>query len=203
MALEPSCWDLWPHTHTHKLVNTGKRGPPIVPLLFFSQHLSYVLYTFGKRGLFSNWGPYCSFCYKSPVWMPKQTHTHRPSHAVLWGLSIVLSFVLLLPNTPWLCARKCYGDIKMSPQLRWSHTLTQLWGHPCPHNSATARAHPHTGLRPVSHWIIEVKMAPTKKGVGSSPEPPNPRTPEPPNPRTPEPPNPRIRFVTRLPLPYQ
>ena len=22
------------HTHTHKLVNTGKRGPPIVPLLF-------------------------------------------------------------------------------------------------------------------------------------------------------------------------
>ena len=28
----------------------------------------------------------------------------------------------------------------MSPQLRWSHTLTQLWGHPCPHNSATASA---------------------------------------------------------------
>ena len=45
----------------------------------------------------------------------KLTHTHRPSHAVLWGLSIVLSFVLLLPNTPWLCAWKC----------------------PCPHNSAT------------------------------------------------------------------
>ena len=70
------------------------------------------------------------------------THTHIPLHAVLWGLSIVLSFVILLPNTPWLCARKCYGDIKMSPQPRWSHTLTQLWGHPCPHNSATARAHP-------------------------------------------------------------
>ena len=32
-----------------------------------SQHLSYVLYTFDKRGPFSNWGPYCSFCYKSPV----------------------------------------------------------------------------------------------------------------------------------------
>ena len=63
---------------------------------------------------------------------------------MLWGLSIVLSFVLLLPNTPWLCARKCYGDIKMSPQLRWSHTLTQLWGHPCPHNSATANPQIHT-----------------------------------------------------------
>ena len=24
----------YPPTHTHKLVNTGKRGPPIVPLLF-------------------------------------------------------------------------------------------------------------------------------------------------------------------------
>ena len=132
-----------PTVYASNRVNTGKRGPPIVPLLFhFSQHLSYVLYTFGKRGPFSNWGPYCSFCYKSPVWMPKQTH--RRLHAVLWGLSIVLSFVILLPNTPWLCARKCYGDIKMSPQLRWSHTLTQLWGHPCPHNSATARAHTHT-----------------------------------------------------------
>ena len=72
------------------------------------------------------------------------TYTHRPLHAMLWGLSIVLSFVILLPNTPWLCARKRYGDIKMSPQLRCSHTLTQLWGHPCPHNSATARAHTHT-----------------------------------------------------------
>ena len=73
------------HTHTHNRVNTGKRGPPIVPLLFitFSQHLSYVLYTFGKRGPFSNWGPYCSFCYKSPVWMPKQTHTHRVPSANL------------------------------------------------------------------------------------------------------------------------
>ena len=70
------------YASTHKLVNTGKQDPPIVPLLFillaFSQHLSYVLYTFGKRGPFSNWGPYCSFCYKSPVWMPKQTHTHIP-----------------------------------------------------------------------------------------------------------------------------
>ena len=47
-------------THTHKLVNTGKRGPPTLFLFcLFSQHLSYVLYTFGKRGPFSNWGPYC------------------------------------------------------------------------------------------------------------------------------------------------
>ena len=80
-----------------------------------------------------------SMCMTLPL-----TDPPRPLHAVLWGLSIVLSFVILLPNTPWLCARKCYGDIKMSPQLRWSHTLTQLWGHPCPHNSATARAHTHT-----------------------------------------------------------
>ena len=66
------------HTHTHKLVNTGKRGSSHCSsfVYTFSQHLSYVLYTFGKRGPFSNWGPYCSFCYKSPVWMPKQTHTH-------------------------------------------------------------------------------------------------------------------------------
>ena len=66
------------HTQTCKHRQTGS---PIVPLLFiltFSQHLSYVLYTFGKRGPFSNWGPYCSFCYKSPVWMPKQTHTPPP-----------------------------------------------------------------------------------------------------------------------------
>ena len=103
------------HTHTHKLVNTGKRGPPIVPLLFATPLICFV-----------------------HVWQTGRLD------AALWGLSIVLSFVLLLPNTPWLCARKCYGDIKMPPQLRWSHTLTQLWGHPCPHNSATARAQTHT-----------------------------------------------------------
>ena len=81
------------NTHTHKLVNTGKRGPPIVPLLFntltFSQHLSYVLYTFGKRGPFSNWGPYCSFCYKSPVWMHKQTHTHTHTTKTLNVLPVI------------------------------------------------------------------------------------------------------------------
>ena len=139
--IKPNIWKTYTYTHTHthtKCVNTGKRGPPIVPLLFilehfrntshmfctrlangglfptgdpivpfvisprfeclnkrthththtqtckhrqtgsshcssfvytltFSQHLSYVLYMFGKRGPFSNWGPYCSFCYKSPV----------------------------------------------------------------------------------------------------------------------------------------
>ena len=44
----------------------------------FSQHLSYVLYTFGKRGPFSNWGPYCSFCYKCLRFecLNKLTHTH-------------------------------------------------------------------------------------------------------------------------------
>ena len=77
------------------------------------------------------------------------THTHKlvntgkpPLHAVLWGLSIVLSFVILLPNTPWLCARKRYGDIKMSPQLRWSHTSATSYFCDCQsththtHNSA-------------------------------------------------------------------
>ena len=72
------------HTHTHtqtcKHRQTGSSHcSSFVYTLTFSQHLSYVLYTFGKRGPFSNWGPYCSFCYKSPVWMPKQTHTHTQS----------------------------------------------------------------------------------------------------------------------------
>ena len=67
------------HTHTQpcKHRQTGSSHcSSFVYTLTFSQHLSYVLYTSGKRGPFSNWGPYCSFCYKSPVWMPKQTHTH-------------------------------------------------------------------------------------------------------------------------------
>ena len=69
------------HTHTHKQTckhrqTRSSHCSSFVYTLTFSQHLSYVLYTFGKRGPFSNWGPYCSFCYKSPVWMPKQTHTH-------------------------------------------------------------------------------------------------------------------------------
>ena len=72
------------HTHTHTHTQTCKHRQTgsshcssFVYTLTFSQHLSYVLYTFGKRGPFSSWGPYCSFCYKSPVWMPKQTHTHN------------------------------------------------------------------------------------------------------------------------------
>ena len=75
------------HTHTHTHTQTCKHRQTgsshcssFVYTLTFSQHLSYVLYTFGKRGPFSNWGPYCSFCYKSPVWMPKQTHTHTHTH---------------------------------------------------------------------------------------------------------------------------
>ena len=73
------------HTQTCKHRQTGSSHcSSFVYTLTFSQHLSYVLYTFGKRGPFSNgpfsnWGPYCSFCYKSPVWMPKQTHTHPPT----------------------------------------------------------------------------------------------------------------------------
>ena len=71
------------------------------------------------------------------------------THILVW-MPCCGDFPLFFPlfyccqTPPWLCARKCYGDIKMSPQLRCSHTLTQLWGHPCPHNSATARAHKHT-----------------------------------------------------------
>ena len=63
--------------------------------LTFSQHLSYVFYTFGKRGPFSNWGPYCSFCYKFPVWMPKQTHTHTPTHSLVLHTLCGHSFVLV------------------------------------------------------------------------------------------------------------
>ena len=56
------------HTQTCKHRQTGSSHcSSFVYTLTFSQHLSYVLYTFGKRGPFSNWGPYCSFCYKSPV----------------------------------------------------------------------------------------------------------------------------------------
>ena len=55
-------------TQTCKHRQTGSSHcSSFVYTLTFSQHLSYVLYTFGKRGPFSNWGPYCSFCYKSPV----------------------------------------------------------------------------------------------------------------------------------------
>ena len=68
------------NTHTHAHTQTCKHrqtgSSHCSSFVYTSQHLSYVLYTFGKRGPFSNWGPYCSFCYKSPVWMPKQTHTH-------------------------------------------------------------------------------------------------------------------------------
>ena len=84
-----------PHTHTHTHTHPPTHCSSFVYTLTFSQHLSYVLYTFGKLGPFSNWGPYCSFCYKSPVWMPKQTHTH--THSCLWPYpprtSIVFSFV--------------------------------------------------------------------------------------------------------------
>ena len=59
------------HTHTQRTCKHRQMGSShcssFVYTLTFSQHLSYVLYTFGKRGPFSNWGPYCSFCYKSPV----------------------------------------------------------------------------------------------------------------------------------------
>ena len=94
-----------PHTHTHtqtcKHRQTGSSHcSSFVYTLTFSQHLSYVLYTFGKRGPFSNWGPYCSFCYKSPVWMPKQTHTPLYTPANLWGTPIVFSIVYTLTCLP-------------------------------------------------------------------------------------------------------
>ena len=94
---------VWSYKLTHAQVckhrQTGSSHcSSFVYTLTFSQHLSYVLYTFGKRGPFSNWGPYCSFCYKSPVWMPKQTHTHTHTHThtvhmALVGYFIVFSFV--------------------------------------------------------------------------------------------------------------
>ena len=88
------------HTHTHTTCKHRQTGSShcssFVYTLTFSQHLSYVLYTFGKRGPFSNWGPYCSFCYKSPVWMPKQTHTHTHTHTHI-PIIIPLSMIDILP----------------------------------------------------------------------------------------------------------
>ena len=37
------------HTHTPKLVNTGKRGPPIVPLLFILEHFRNTSHMFCTR----------------------------------------------------------------------------------------------------------------------------------------------------------
>ena len=87
-------------TQTCKHRQTGSSHcSSFVYTLTFSQHLSYVLYTFGKRGPFSNWGPYCSFCYKSPVWMPKQTHTHtRCTHGTCGVLDCLLFCDQTRPN---------------------------------------------------------------------------------------------------------
>ena len=95
------------HTHTHtqtcKHRQTGSSHcSSFVYTLTFSQHLSYVLYTFGKRGPFSNWGPYCSFCYKSPVWMPKQTHTVVIDQT-LRGLLLFFPLSLYLRHSHRLC----------------------------------------------------------------------------------------------------
>ena len=100
-----------PHTHTptHTQPCKHRQTGSSHCSSTFSQHLSYVLYTFGKRGPFSNWGPYCSFCYKSPVWMPKQTHTCLYDH----NLRGHLLFFLLLPNSrqPYkLCTRTTSED---------------------------------------------------------------------------------------------
>ena len=74
-----------PHTHVQTCKHRQTGSSHCSSFVYtFSQHLSYVLYTFGKRGHFSNWGPYCSFCYKSPVWMPKQTRTHTPRSLRPW-----------------------------------------------------------------------------------------------------------------------
>ena len=97
----PTTYGVRVHTHTQtcKHRQTGSSHcSSFVYTLTFSQHLSYVLYTFGKRGPFSNWGPYCSFCYKSPVWMPKQTHTHTTLYT-LWGTCGVLDCLLFCDQT--------------------------------------------------------------------------------------------------------
>ena len=62
----------------------------IVPLLLILDMLS-------NWGLSPNWGPYCSFCYRSPVWMWIQTHTCADStKCILVGNYIVCSFVCVL-----------------------------------------------------------------------------------------------------------
>ena len=77
------------HSQTCKHRQTGSSHcSSFVYTLTFSQHLSYVLYTFGKRGPFSNWGPYCSFCHKSPVWM-HETKSHTHTHSMCWTSTIL------------------------------------------------------------------------------------------------------------------
>ena len=148
------------HTHTHtktcKHRQTGSSHcSSFVYTLTFSQHLSYVLYTFGKRGPFSNWGPYCSFCYKSPVWMPKQTHTHTP---------------LLSPGaTPTVLEQPVNFPLWLSAFL----VIPPALNHPSRYLPVTVLAsHPYTILpelppsfpfpSPCSHFIIHQPVCPSR-----------------------------------------
>ena len=86
------------HTQTCKHRQTGSSHcSSFVYTLTFSQHLSYVLYTFGKRGLFPTGDPIVPFVI-SPQFecLNKRTHTPTPTHTVhmaLMGYFIVFSFV--------------------------------------------------------------------------------------------------------------
>ena len=73
------------HTQTCKHRQMGSSHcSSFVYTLTFSQHLSYVLYTFGKRGPFSNWGPIVPFVI-SPRFecLNKRTHTHTHTNVCL------------------------------------------------------------------------------------------------------------------------
>ena len=100
-----------PPTHTHTHTQTCKhRQTGVLPLFLFclySNIFATPLICFvhvWQTGAFFQLGPYCSFCYKSPVWMPKQTHTHTHTHSRLWPnpprTSFVLSFVPVLKTFP-------------------------------------------------------------------------------------------------------
>ena len=127
------------HTHTQTCKHQQTESShcsSFVYTLTFSQHLSYVLYTFCKRGPFSNWGPYCSFCYKSPVWMPKQTRTHTHTHThtrhmALMGYLIVFSIVPFLKNSlvGYYCSywNALVGSIVLLLQVPHNLWLTVHW----------------------------------------------------------------------------
>ena len=65
------------HTHSHKLVNTGKRGPPIVPLLFIRNTSHMFCTRLANGGLFATGDPIVPFVI-SPRFecLNKRTHTH-------------------------------------------------------------------------------------------------------------------------------
>ena len=83
----PTTYGVRVHPHTHKLVNTGKRDPPIVPLLFIHfRNTSHMFCTrLANGGLFPTGDPIVPFVILSPRFeclnkLTHTTHTHKPKY---------------------------------------------------------------------------------------------------------------------------